>query len=139
MPPPLSISRAPRWLTPLILLLGGFCFSLIWILLALYLERQAGWMALLAALDAALILRFTGMRRGSARILLAMLATVLMIALALWGIVASQLGFMLGLSPWTSATKLGLVHAWTLLGLANTPADLACMAAAPLLAAVAAR
>ena len=139
MPPPLFISRSSRWLTPLIRLLGGACFTLIWILLALYLERQAGWMALLAALDAALILRFTGMRRGPARVLLAMVATVLMIALALWGIVASQLGFMLGLSPWTSATKLGLAHAWTLLGLANTPADLVCMATAPLLAAFAAR
>lgn len=139
MPLPSFVSRSSHWLPPLILLLGGACFTLIWILLALYLERQAGWMALLAALDAALILRFTGMRRGPARILLAMVATVLMIALALWGIVASQLGFMLGLSPWTSATKLGLTHAWTLLGLANTPADLVCMAIAPLLAAVAAR
>ncbi|WP_238394736.1 hypothetical protein [Pseudoxanthomonas wuyuanensis] len=135
----MSVLRSSRWLTPLILLLGGLCFSLIWILLALHLDRQAGWMALLAALDAALILRFTGMRRGPARILLAVTATVLMIALALWGIVASQLGFMLGLSPWSSAAKLGLAHAWTLLGLANTPADLICMAAAPLLAAFAAR
>lgn len=139
MPLPLFISRSSRWLTPLMLLLGGVCFSLIWILLALYLERQAGWMALLAALDAALILRFTGMRRGPARMLLAMVATVLMTALALWGIVASQLGFMLGLSPWTSAAKLGLEHAWTLLGLANTPSDLICMTAAPVLAAIAAR
>jgi hypothetical protein len=139
MPLPLFISRSSRWLTPLMLLLGGVCFSLIWILLALYLERQAGWMALLAALDAALILRFSGMRRGPARVLLAMVATVLMTALALWGIVASQLGFMLGLSPWTSAAKLGLEHAWTLLGLANTPSDLICMMVAPVLAAIAAR
>ncbi|MBB3275329.1 MULTISPECIES: hypothetical protein [Pseudoxanthomonas] len=135
MPPAVPSTPSSRWLAPIILLLGGLCFSLIWVLLALYLGRQSGWMALLAALDAAVLLRFAGVRPGGRRALVAALATVAMAVLANWFIIASQLGFVLGLLPWESALRLGLSHAWTLAQLANGTLDWACLLVSPLLAA----
>ena len=138
MPVTAPPSRA-RWLAPVLLLLGSTFFTLIWIMLALYLERPCTWMAVLGAIDATVILRFAGMPAGWARAAWAMLATALMIALANWGIAATQMGMSMGLNPWDSAMKLGLGHAWTLLGLANHTIDLVWMAVALVIAAVAAR
>ncbi len=137
MPP--APRRAPSWLAPVMLLLGGLSFMLIWVMLALYLQKQVGWMALLAALDAALMLRLGGMARGAGRSVLALVATVAICALALWGIVATQLGFAMGLGPFDSALRLGTHHAWTLTSLANTTFDWVALALAPPLAAWLAR
>lgn len=128
-----------RWLAPLMLLIGSAFFTLIWILLALYLGRPCTWMAVLGAIDAAVILRLGGMRPGITRALWAVAATLAMIAVANWGIAAAQIGMSMGLNPWDSALKLGLGYAWTLIGLANHTIDLVWMAAAVVVAAVAAR
>ena len=133
------LPRPARWLAPVMLVLGGLCFALIWILLALYLERPCGWMALLAALDAALMLRFGGMPRGAARAAWAVIATLSIMVLVNWGVAATQIGISLGLNPWESALKLGLGYAWTLAGLANQATDLAWMALALPVAAIAGR
>ena len=74
--PATSPTPRARWLAPLLLLLGSVFFTLIWIMLALYLERPCTWMAVLGAIDAALILRFAGMPAGWARAAWAMLATI---------------------------------------------------------------
>ena len=137
--PATSPTPRARWLAPLLLLLGSVFFTLIWIMLALYLERPCTWMAVLGAIDAALILRFAGMPAGWARAAWAVLATALMIALANWGIAATQMGMGMGLNPWDSAMKLGMGHAWTLLGLANHAIDLVWMGVALVVAAIAAR
>jgi len=139
MPPAAPASRPRRWLPPLILVLGSAAFLLLWVLLALYLSRQSGWMALLGAVDVALMLRLGGMRPGMARALSAAAATLLLVMLAYWFIAASQLGFMLGLSPWVSALKLGSHHAWTLTTLANSGVDWICALVALPLAAWLAR
>ena len=127
------------WLALTMLLLGGLCFAVLWIMLAVYLGKPCGWMAALGALDAAVMLRLGGMRRGAARALLAVLATLAIIVLANWGTAATQIGFAMGLNPWDSALKLGMDYAWTLAGLANQMADRVWMAAALVVAAVAAR
>lgn len=137
--PVTTVSRPSRWLAPTMLLLGGLSFVFIWILLALQLNGQAGWMALLGAVDVALMLRFGGMRRGLGRSVLAAAATLAMILVANWGIAAAQIGFAMGLGPWESAIKLGLDYAWTLSRLANSGFDLACMAIAVAAAAWLAR
>ena len=137
--PATSPTPRARWLAPLLLLRGSVFFTLIWIMLALYLERPCTWMAVLGAIDAALILRFAGMPAGWARAAWAMLATALMIALANWGIAATQMGMSIGLNPWDSAMKLGMGHAWTLVGLANHTIDLVWMGVALVVAAIAAR
>ena len=133
------LPRPVRWLAPAILLLGGTCFVLIWILLALYLGRPCGWMAVLGAIDIVLMLRFGGMRRGAMRASLAVIAMLAMIAAVNWGIAASQIGASLGLNPWDSALKLGPDYAWTLAKLANQAADRVWMGMALVLAAIAGR
>ena len=137
--PATSPTPRARWLAPLLLLLGSVFFTLIWIMLALYLERPCTWMAVLGAIDAALILRFAGMPAGWARAAWAMLATALMIALANWGIAATEIGRSMGLLPWESALRLGADYAWELIQLANTHADLAWYAVGVVLAGVLAR
>ena len=134
MAPTFTPSTA-RWLAPLLLLLGGLCLTAIWVLLALYLGRQVNWMAWLGAIDAAMLLRFGGMRAGAPRIVLAMLATLIIAVLANWFIIASQLGFAFGLMPWDSAVRLGPEFAWTRTRLANGPIDAAQVLLARLLAA----
>jgi len=132
-------ARSSRWLAPALLALGCCGCAAAWLLLAIASGRQCGWMAAIAGLDAALLLRLAGMPRGPGRIAVGMLGAATTILFANWGIAATQLGRSVGVLPWTSALKLGPDHAWTLLSLANTPADLAWMVAGVMLAALLAR
>ncbi|NCT69480.1 MAG: hypothetical protein GXC75_00890 [Xanthomonadaceae bacterium] len=127
--------RIPRWLLPVMLVVASACVLVVWVSLALYLERQTGWMALLVALDVVLVLRLGGMAAGTRRAMLAAGVTVAISALALWTVSATQLGFAFGLAPWESALRLGAHHGWTLISLSTTPLDVLAMIAAPLLAA----
>lgn len=121
---------------PLILLvIGCFGVAAAWVLLALYGNGQKGWMAVVAALDAAWMLRLGGMRPGLTRAALAVLATLAAIALANWGIAALQIGLPMGLDVWQSLSKPGLGYVWLLAGLANSAFDKACIAVAVAVAA----
>ena len=134
--------RAPRSIPGfalILLLVGCSGFAAAWVLLSLMIDRQCSWMALLAALDAALLLRLARVPAGAGRAIAAVVATGGIIVLANWGIAAAHLGRMLGLLPWDSALKLGPHHAWTLIQLANDGKDLAWMGAALLLAVIASR
>ncbi len=122
-----------------LLLLGSLGAAAAWVLVAMALDRQSSWMALVAAADAALIVRLAGLRPGPARALCGALATLLAILAANWGIVAAWLGRNLGLLPWESMTKLGPEFGWLLMRLGNGGADLAWLAAALLVAAFASR
>lgn len=127
--------RIPRWLLSVMLVVASACVLVIWVSLALYLQRQTGWMALLVALDVVLVLRLGGMAAGTRRAVLAAGVTVAISAMALWTVPATQLGFALGLSPWESALRLGAHHGWTLISLSTTPIDAVALALAPVLAA----
>src|SRR3546814_4880651 len=126
--------RRARWLAPALLVLGSLGCAAAWILLALSTGRLCSWLALLAAIDAALLLRLARMPGGIPRAVLAVLGTGTTIVLAYWGIIASQLARSVGVLPWESALKLGPHHAWTLAGLATTPADLGWLGAGLVLA-----
>jgi hypothetical protein len=132
-------TRPAHWLALVMLLLGGLCFAVVWTMLAVYLGKPCGWMAVLGALDAAVMLRLGGMPRGAARVLVAVLATMAIMVLANWGVAATQIGFAMGLNPWDSALKLGMDYAWTLAGLANHALDRLWMGVALVVAAIAAR
>ena len=134
-----STTRRARWLAPTLLVIGSFGFAAAWVLLAFARDQQCSWMAILAALDAALLLRMARMPRGWLRAMLAVLSTAVTIVLANWGIAAAQMGQVMGLLPWESMTKLGPFYAWTLANLANQPIDLLWLATALVLAAIAAR
>ena len=121
---------------PLVTLAGSVCIAAAWILVTQKTGRQCSWMAVVAALDAAILLRMCGQPAGLARSGWALLGTALAIALANWGIAAEQVGRMLGLPVWSSMAKLGFEHGWLLLRMANDAVDLAWLAAGLVVAAV---
>ena len=108
----------------------------VWVVLAVAAGRPCSWMALLVAVDVALLLRLTGAPPGTARVLVAGLATALGVALAQWLIVATQMGITLGLQPVESALRLGPVLAWQFWELSLDRGDLAWMLASLPLAAL---
>ncbi|MCW5580436.1 MAG: hypothetical protein KIS72_03740 [Luteimonas sp.] len=122
-----------------LLLLASLGAAAAWVLVAMALDSQASWMALVAAADAALVVRLVRLRPGALRALCGALATLLAISVANWGIVAAWLGRNLGLLPWESALKLGPEFGWLLVRLGNGGTDLAWLAAGVLLAALASR
>lgn len=139
MPSLSSSSRSGGWLAPVLLLAGCSFLVGTWVLLALYMNRQCGWMALVVALDAAVMLRIGGMAGGWKRALWALAATVAVTAVANWGIAVLQMGAAMGAQPWESARKMGSGFALTLLSLANRPADYLWMAVAAVAAVWSAR
>jgi hypothetical protein len=106
----------------------------VWVTLALLTGLACGWMALVAALDFALLLRLVLAPVGPARTAIAVLATVLACVASGWLIVAGQFGSMLGLDPIASAIRLGPVLAWEFTRLGFAPWDWACVAFSPVLA-----
>lgn len=119
-----------RWIAPAMLLLGSICFALVWTLMAIYLDSQSSWMAVVAAADSALLLRLGGMPPGPRRAVMALVATLGIILVFNWAMAATQIGIVMGLNPLDSALKLGMHHAQILASLANGGADLAWMALA---------
>jgi len=132
---PSAIATPGQKLSLPLLLLGTFGVAAAWVLAAVALSSQCSWMALLAAADAVVLLQLGGMPPGWRRAGWASAATVATAVLANWGIIATQLGMMIGLSPLDSAMRLGAQLAWTLAQLANGPADVAWVATGILLAA----
>lgn len=135
MTPPAPPARRASWFSWLLLLLGAFGFAAVWVLGSLYSGRQLGWMAVLGAVDIAWMLRLGNWRPGRGRMLAGVIATAAIIAVSNWWITATQLGAMLGLDPWDSATRLGWHHAWILIQLANGLTDAAWILAGLVVAA----
>lgn len=141
-PQPFMTSRPAsplHWSTLLLLLLGIAGCAALWVLVSMATVGTASWMAVVAALDAALLLRLGRVRPGPLRAIWGVLATAACIALSVWVVVAGLLGRMLGLTPWEAALKLGPQHAWVLAQTAHSAADLAWLAAGLVIAAVLSR
>lgn len=136
---PDTATSAPRWYALPLLALGAAGFAAAWMLLALGLERQCSWLAPLAALDMALLLRLGKWPAGRSRQASALLGTAVVVAAANLLIAAGQIGMSLGLRPWESALRIGPGYAWLLSGMANDGLDLLLYAAALLVAWRAAR
>ena len=131
-----TAERRARWMAPALLALGCLGCTAAWLVLAMANGSQCSWMAVVAGVDAALLLRLARMPAGRARMFLAVAGCGAAIALASWGIAATEVGRSVGVLPWISALTLGPDYAWTLLGLANTPVDLAWLLAGIVVAAV---
>ncbi len=124
-----------RVIVPLLLaVLGILGMSAVWALLALIIDRQCAWMAVLTAADIALLLRLGHAAPGMPRAAMAVFATLATIALTNWTIAATQMGGPMGFKLVDSMQRLGIDHAQTLLGLANQPAELAWYAVAVIVA-----
>jgi hypothetical protein len=131
--------RSSTWLGVALALIGSAGIAAAWVAVAVLTASQCGWMAVLAALDAAFLLRLGGARPGTSRMASGIVATALAIGLAHWGIVSAHLAGMMGLSLFDTAARLGPSFALTLSSLANTPMDLAWLAIGLVLAAIASR
>jgi hypothetical protein len=133
----LPTNKATAWLLPAAALLAGILgVDAVWVVLSVASNRPCSWMALLAAADVAVMLRFANVAPGPSRALLGVLGTAVAIALAQWLVVATQLGLELGLQPLDSAMKLGPSLARQLLALSLRGFDYWTMLAALPLAAL---
>jgi hypothetical protein len=129
--------EAPVWLLPAVALLAGILGTdAAWVALSVFSGRPCSWIAPIAALDLALLLRFAGAPAGGARVAVAVAGTALAVALAQWLIVATQMGIALGLQPVDSAVRLGPALALQFWRLSLDRADLAWMLSALPLAAL---
>lgn len=116
MPPTLRSNPLVPWLLPAFALVVGVLGAVaVWLGLAISLRSTCAWVAPLAALDMVLMLRLAMAPRGPKRAAMALAGTVAAIAASYWMIVATQMGFLLGLSPMESAQRLGPVLAGELL------------------------
>ena len=135
LPLPPRRTRLALFLLPL----GVAAVAAAWIVVATATGRQSSWMAVLAALDAAFLLRVGGMAAGWRRAAWAVAGTAATIVLANWGIVAAGIGRLVGVGPLDSALKLGSGLAWTVVQLTHAPLDVAWLAVSLVIAAWAAR
>lgn len=117
-----------RWLAPAIaVLLGELGVTVLWVAVAILSHRPCGWLSLAAAMAVALLLRVTQAPPGALRVLVAVLACALTIALTMWMIAATRLGIVFGLGPMESALRLGTVLAWEMTRLTLQPVDWLCI------------
>ena len=131
------MNKGSAWLLPVVAAIAGILGTdAVWVAISVGTGRPCSWIALLAALDLALLLRFAGAPPGRARVVLAVLGTTLAVLLAQWLIVATQLGIALGLQPVASALRLGPSLALQFWRLSLARLDLAWMLAALPLAAL---
>ena len=121
-------------LTALCVIVGVLGLAAAWTGVALLTRTQAGWMALIAALDAAVMLRLAGFPSSRLRAALAVGVILVAIALANFLLIATRMGMRLGLDPSESARLLSVEMAWVLAGYANAPLDLAWIVGATLAA-----
>ncbi len=111
-------------------LVGVLGITAVWVILALIRDRQCAWMAVVAAVDIALMLRLGRAAPGARRATVAVVATALSIVAANWCIASTQMGLALGFGLIDSALRLGSHLAWTLTELANAGAGWAWYAVA---------
>lgn len=136
-PLPSSAPGAPqgRIFAPVLFaVLGVLGMAAVWTLVAVIVDRQCAWMAVLAAADIALLLRIGRAAPGMPRALGNLAATAATVVIANWCIAAAQMGGPMGLPMTESLQRIGpdLVH--TLLSLATQPVDLAWYAIAVVVA-----
>lgn len=117
------ISTAGWLLSCVALGVGILGMSAAWVTIAVIADRSCSWLALVAALDMAMLLRLTNAPPGRWRVTIAILATAVTVLLSQWLIVATQLGFSMGLQPLASSLRLGPALAWELGKLSLSPVD----------------
>lgn len=124
-----SFTSPLRWLAPLLAALAGSLgFMALWTFVAVLSSRPHAWLAPLAAVDIALMLRLARAPERWSRVVLALAATALAVFGGLWLIVATRLGLVMGLDPLDSALRLGPVLFESLTRLSLGPSDYALIA-----------
>jgi len=122
----LTASSCLNWLSATgLLLLGLLGFAAGWILLGHYHDSLCMPMAVLAALDAALLLYLLKIRRRILRVVLALAVTAGAALIAIVSLVSARIGLQLGLLPWDAFQRLGMEPAWLVLEMSLDRVDMA--------------
>ncbi len=92
----------------------AWCFGVlamtgIWLSVSAWLNAPCLWMAIIAVLDIALVLRFTGIDAGWPRLAGILSGTAIIILASQWLIAANAFALMLGLLPLDAARMIGPV------------------------------
>ena len=120
----------------LALLVGIAGITVAWVAAAVLSDQPCSWMALVAAIDMAVLLRLTRAPAGALRTAVAVLATLVAVLLTHWMIAATQLGVVMGMPPITSSLRLGPALAWQLMQLSLGRLDWILIGSSLLLAAI---
>jgi len=113
---------------------GVLGLGALWTMLNVQTGSLNGWAALLAAVDAALLLRLAGMRGGWPRVAVGIGAVAATVALVAFLTAATRIGLAMGLRPWDSATRMGSGLAWAMAQSAASAWDVLALALSLLLA-----
>lgn len=84
----------------------------IWLTISVWLDATCLWMSVIATVDIALIMRFSGINPGWLRFFGVLLGTVIIVLASLWLIAANAFGLVLGLYPLDAAQQVGSVLVW---------------------------
>lgn len=126
MPPPHHPPGAGHVLTAALACLAGTLgVGAVWGALGTALGQAAGWMALVAAADAVLLLRLVRFPPGRAAAALAAATVAATWLLANWVMAAAAVGPYMGLALGESMLRIGAHHAWSITRLAHAPLDFA--------------
>ena len=85
----------------------------IWVALAILLKSPCGWMVPIAAIDAALLLRLSGLPKGRGRAAAALGATFSTLAIGGFAVAASSIGRAFGTPPHEALWRIDPTLAWT--------------------------
>ena len=107
-----------------------FGVAAVWAGLSVILHGHHAWIAIVAALDAVLLLRLANWPRGTVRAAIAAGVTVLTILLAQYFIATAQIGVAMGLRPYESLPLMSLDLAWLYAQHNHGPVEWACYAIA---------
>lgn len=102
----------PHWSAPLLALVAGLLgMTAVWATVAAATGASQAWLAVVTAIDMALLLRLTGMPAGPMRALAGGSATLATCLASYWLMASNQFASILGLTPLESAWRLGPVLA----------------------------
>jgi hypothetical protein len=112
------------WLLPIAATLaGGAGVCAAWVAIGALSGSSSSWIALVAALDIALMLRLTHAPAGVLRNALALAATGATIVASQWLLAAARVGVLVGLEPLASASRLGPALGWQVVQLSLDRVD----------------
>ena len=125
------------WALPTVATLAGVAGMVgAWVALGALAGSSFSWLALVAAVDVALLLRLTHAPPGRARSAVALLATLAIVAIAQWLLAATRVGALVGLEPFASLSRLGPALGWQVIKLSLDRVDWVLLLASLPLAAI---
>jgi Mn2+/Fe2+ NRAMP family transporter len=106
----------------------------IWAAASVFLKGPAAWFAIVAALDATLLLNLANWPRGGRRVAVAVTVTVLTIIVAQYFVATANIGVAMGLRPYESLPLMSLDLAGLYATTNTGPFEWACYAIAVVVA-----